>query len=98
MYYSCTPKDSINTEKFCKLLQNTDMEHNATNIYIIKHFQEFPNFIMFFYIIISGSWKGSKRDTWMFFFRKRDMWKTENINVIREKLFCTWMCENLTYF
>ena len=85
MYYSCTPKDSINTEKFCKLLQNTDMEHNATNIYIIKHFQEFPNFIMFFYIIISGSWKGSKRDTWMFFFSeawhvknrkyKRDSWK-----------------------
>jgi hypothetical protein len=26
-------------------------------------------------------WKESKRDTWMAFFRKRDTWKTENIDV-----------------
>jgi len=42
MYYSCTPKppkDSINTEKFCKLLQNTEMEHNTTNN---KHFHKIP--------------------------------------------------------
>ena len=30
---------------------------------------------------IKWVWKGSKRDTWMAFFRKHDTWKTENIDM-----------------
>ena len=60
----------------------------AFYIYIfVSHNVNKPSFFLAFrtysfrHCILMWVWKGSKRDTLMAFFRKRDTWKTEKIDV-----------------
>ena len=64
------------------------MEISILHIYICQsHNVNEPSFFLAFrtysfrHWILMWVWKGSKRDTLMAFFRKRDTWKTEKIDV-----------------